>query len=63
MKLDEYFIKERTGHLTKINQIWIFFVLSFELVNCKHRSKSTYECMPFAGNRRCFVSNFPIYYD
>jgi hypothetical protein len=27
MKLDEYFIKERTGHLTKINQIWIFFVI------------------------------------
>ena len=40
LKFDEHFIKERTGHLEKY-QIWItrfFFLLSFEFVNCKHRS-------------------------
>jgi len=57
MKFDEHFIKERTGHLTKIYQKWITsFLLSLELVICKHRSRSTHECMPFAGDPSCCKS-------
>ena len=41
MKFDERFIKERTGHLEKISNMdyEFVFLLLFELVNCKHRSR------------------------
>jgi len=41
MTFDEHFKKERTGHLEKISNMYydFFFLLSFELINFKHRSR------------------------
>ena len=53
MKFDEPFIKERAGHQEKIsNMDYDFFLLllSFALVTCKHRSRSTHECKFFADD-------------
>jgi hypothetical protein len=53
MKFDEYFIKERTGHIKKY-QIWIkssffFCRLNWSIVNTDH--ESTHECnFYFADN-------------